>query len=55
MLTVPPSVNVPDVVIGEPLTVSPVVPPDKATDETDPLAFVAQDVVAPLVVRTLPA
>ena len=39
MASVPPSVSVPDVVIGEPVNERPVVPPDAATDVTVPDAL----------------
>lgn len=53
--SVPASVIVPVLVIGPPEVVSPVVPPDTATDVTVPLPdTVAHDVAVPSVVRNLP-
>lgn len=53
--SVPASVIVPEVVIGDPETVRPVVPPDKATLVTvPPLLGVADVHVVPFDVRTLP-
>ena len=46
--SVPLSVSVPDVVIGEPLNVRPVVPPDAATDVTVPLPPEAAMLIVPL-------
>ena len=46
--SVPPTVSVPDVVIGEPVKVSPVVPPDAATDVTVPAPAVDAIVIEPV-------
>lgn len=51
---VPDKVIVPDVVIGPPEVVRPVVPPDTSTLVTVPNGFVPQEVLEPSVVRYLP-
>jgi hypothetical protein len=51
---VPPSVKVPDVVIGEPLNVRPVVPPDAATDVTVPEPVIlSQTILEPFHLSTV--
>ena len=52
LVTVPVKVNVPDVVIGLPVTVNPVVPPDNATLVTVP---VVELVPAPIAVLKVAA
>jgi hypothetical protein len=60
MASVPPRVSVPDVVIGEPVNVRPVVPPDAATDVTvpvspPPLAAIVKLGYVPVTVTFVPA
>ncbi len=53
--SVPPSVSVPEVVIGEPVKERPVVPPDAATDVTEPPPAVDAIVMPPaLFVMVMP-